>query len=114
MSKMLNKSNAYTIYTDRNKVAGNIIIKFCWIPSHIGIQGNEDVDRLAKLTIETPINEILTVPYTDLLEDFRKSASSETKSIVEQQGFSKAKGYFLNFHCDKPVPCPLRNYKLRI
>lgn len=48
--------------------------------SHIGIQGNEDVNRLVKLTTDTPINEIFTDLYTDLFEEFRKSASSQKVS----------------------------------
>ena len=29
-------------------------VMFCWVPSHVGIQGNERVDALAKLTLNEP------------------------------------------------------------
>ena len=39
-------------------------IVFCWIPSHIGITGNEYVDCIAKGALSLPCNDY-KVPYTD-------------------------------------------------
>ena len=41
-------------------------IRFCWIPSHCGIEGNERVDQLAKETLDQEINPLASVHYTDL------------------------------------------------
>ena len=39
-------------------------IMFCWVPSHIGIRGNERADSTAKSALDLPHAKI-GVPYTD-------------------------------------------------
>ena len=41
-------------------------VRFCWVPSHCGIEGNEVVDQLAKETLDHDINPLTTVHYADL------------------------------------------------
>ena len=41
-------------------------VRFCWIPSHCGIEGNEKVDQLAKETLDQDIDPLAGVHYTDL------------------------------------------------
>ena len=41
-------------------------VRFCWIPSHCGIDGNERVDQLAKETLGQDIEPLARVHYTDL------------------------------------------------
>ena len=40
-------------------------IRFCWIPSHCGIEGNEKVDQLAKETLDQDIDPLASIHYTD-------------------------------------------------
>ena len=41
-------------------------VRFCWLPSHCGIEGNEIVDQLAKETLNHDIDPLTTVHYADL------------------------------------------------
>ena len=41
-------------------------VRFCWIPSHCGIEGNEKVDQLATETLDQDIDPLASVHYTDL------------------------------------------------
>ena len=41
-------------------------VRFCRIPSHCGIDGNERVDQLAKETLDQDIDPLASVHYTDL------------------------------------------------
>ena len=41
-------------------------VRFCWIPSHCGIEGNERVDQLAKETPDHNIDPLANVHHADL------------------------------------------------
>ena len=41
-------------------------VRFCWVPSHCGIEGNEIVDQLAKETLDHDINPLTTVHFANL------------------------------------------------
>ena len=41
-------------------------VRFCWIPSHCGIEGIERVDQLAKETLDQDMDPLASVHYTDL------------------------------------------------
>ena len=41
-------------------------VRFCWVPSHCGIEGNEIVDQLAKETLDHDIDPLTTVHCADL------------------------------------------------
>ena len=41
-------------------------VRFCWVPSHCGIDGNERVDQLAKEALDQDIDPLANVHYTDM------------------------------------------------
>ena len=41
-------------------------VRFCWVPSHCGVDGNERVDQLAKETLDQDIDPLASVHYTDM------------------------------------------------
>ena len=41
-------------------------VRFCWVPSNCGIDGNEKVDQLAKETFDQDIDPLANVHYTDM------------------------------------------------
>ena len=51
----------------RNRIAAsNREVCFCWVPSHIGVQGNEQVDRAAREAITREEVEEVDIPRSDL------------------------------------------------
>lgn len=57
------------------QLTGNFSISFMWVPSHIGVIGNERADFLAKsITTSNLASELfnVTLPYTDLIPVLRQ------------------------------------------
>ena len=46
-------------------------VHFCWVPSHVGVAGNIEMDRLAREAVNTK-SEPLSVPATDYYSAFSK------------------------------------------
>ncbi|KAL7286626.1 hypothetical protein TKK_0019124 [Trichogramma kaykai] len=82
----------------------SINIKFVWIPSHIGIIGNEEVDILAKTATEVNLLPPPLVHYMDMFCEFRADAyqASERDNII--QGRDKGTLYFQIMHTSKKCP----------
>lgn len=77
----------------------NHSIKFIWIPSHSGINGNEKADSLAKSASAKEKNVTVILPYTDYYEEYEKMSQKNTEEIIEKKGLTKGAKYFKNFYC---------------
>ena len=63
-------------------------VMFCWVPSHVGIQGNERVDVLAKLALNEAYTNI-KIPYTDLVYYAKLNLRKNWQFFWDQQVQSK-------------------------
>ena len=52
----------------QKKSTNNCCINFIWVPSHIGIEGNEDADSLAKSATLLTYDNHIRIPHTDFQE----------------------------------------------
>ena len=79
-------------------------ITFTWIPAHINISGNEEVQILVKQATLIDSDRTIHLPPTDFFEKFKKTAKLSTKDFVESQGQLKGKEYFENLYTSKDNP----------
>ena len=63
-SQKLNNPIVSNILHMCHYLSGHKDIVFCWVPSHIGIQGNERADVLAKAALDKT-KQFYYIPYTD-------------------------------------------------
>ena len=61
---------------------------FCWLPSHVGIKGNENADRSAKSALNLPISDF-KVPHTDFKSSVLTHIQSSWQSQWDADVFNK-------------------------
>ena len=82
-------------------------IHLCWIPSHVGIPGNEAADRAAKAALNEPVTEI-SIHYSDFKSSIKKYIDHLWQERWSQQTENKLynlkpeiKGQRLNTHISR-------------
>ena len=71
-----------------NTLSKNNNIIFTWIPSHIGIQGNEKADKAAKKALQIDMCKS-KIPYTDLKPTIKKFISDKWQKSLDNQTQNK-------------------------
>ena len=65
-----------------------VTIVFVWLPSHVGIQGNELADQAAKSALDRQVANI-QIPYTDLNRCAKSYVRSQWQLFWDEQEFNK-------------------------
>ena len=65
-------------------ICANKTIHWCWIPSHIGIRGNEAVDMAAKESLDQDIT-VSQVPYTHWVDTWWANGDVSPSQMAEQK-----------------------------
>ena len=80
-------------------------VRFCWLPSQCGIEGNEKVDQLAKDTLDQDIGQMASVHYTDM----KPLVNSYIQKLVQTKWDVSVHGRYL--YLVKPTLGPPRKFQ---
>ena len=79
-------------------------VRLAWIPSHAGIPGNEEADRLAKLASSSGSLLNVLLPFTDFYPLVHSLCRSECSNYLKHYRSSTGTFYFSHFLLDSPYP----------
>jgi len=72
-------------------------IRLAWIPSHIGIPGNERVDSFAKQAASNGRKPKFKIPYTDFFSSSLRSLKTKYYAFLTNNFLTKGTFYYSNF-----------------
>lgn len=79
-------------------------LQFYWLPSHIGISGNERAGIGAKYPTTRPFIDAPLILYTDLKEHFNKKAHLNSMNKSKNESETKGSYYYERFFLIAPNP----------
>lgn len=84
--------------------ANNKQLRLQWIPSHVGLRGNEEADRLAKLAASDGTETFIEPDYSEKFNLFKKVVYDEWKEYFNER--SKEKGIWYKAIQSEPPRIP--------
>ena len=77
------------IFNKLNLLIHSKKVRFCWIPSHIGIQGNDKADSLVKAAINKTPDKNIKTPYTDLKPKIKQIVTKKWPQLWDDNPHNK-------------------------
>ena len=85
-------------------LCGGVKVKLCWVPAHVGIQGNEYADKLAKGGAGWPYLSNVDIPSSDLVSLFKSKCNEKNIEKLKEISLVKGTFYFKNFFSTSKRP----------
>lgn len=95
------KRTVHSIIDDEDK--GINSIAFIWVPSHVGIGGNEIADWLAKQGTTETAREEFRIPADDFKGEYKKNMVTRTKNKLRAEFGEKGKFYLDNYYEESAI-----------
>ena len=95
-------------------IQNNASIKFQWVKSHVGIEGNETADAAANLGHNNILSALSTLNYCEILQQLKRSFHLLWTQSWKRQVASSLKGQFLSDTLASPKYRPWLGMKSRM